>query len=529
MNKSKYIASIFLTLCLLLSLPAIAEFSNGQAAELVLGQANFDDFNSGTSATTMHRPAGVIVDPESGKVFVADSDNHRVLRFSTISTGAAAEVAFGQPDLVTANATTPPTASSLNDPQSIFLDTEGNLWVVDLGNNRVVRFADAANVASGATANLVLGQPDFISNGLAVSQTGLNGPEDVAVDETGRVWIADRANNRVLWFDSASSLTNGASASGVLGQSDFTSNGSATATNGFASPSGVVVRDNQLWVVDFLNRRVVRFDNASTLVNHDEADAVLGQPDLTTGVSLPASATTLAGPWRASFDQFGTLWVADYQGDRTLGFKNASSKANGAAADVVLGKMDFVTTGGSTSQTNALGSNHAASDTEGRLWVAEYGTSRVVRYTHAAAQPDMIAGFKSLSSGTGVIGTDSNLQKLQRRFAFRKRKAAFRFFIKNNSSTELDSFALAASIPVDNLRATTRFFYDDAEITNDIMANNYSFKSVLPGETKEIRVEVSFRSRYARKIKEEVRIQAASTIDNSLTDIAKIIAVRRAR
>ena len=54
--------------------------SDGQAATLVLGQSDFTSATSACSQTGLNNPFAVAIDPTSGKVFVADVNNHRVLR-----------------------------------------------------------------------------------------------------------------------------------------------------------------------------------------------------------------------------------------------------------------------------------------------------------------------------------------------------------------------------------------------------------------------------------------------------------------
>src|SRR6059036_564201 len=93
---------ILLTLVLFAQLlSTVSAFTNGQAASLVLGQADFTSSAFVTTASGMSSPEGVAVDPTSGKVFVADSGNHRVLRFASdaaLVSGAAADGVLGQPN-----------------------------------------------------------------------------------------------------------------------------------------------------------------------------------------------------------------------------------------------------------------------------------------------------------------------------------------------------------------------------------------------------------------------------------------------
>src|SRR6476469_4344861 len=84
-----------------LLLSTAAAFTNGQAASLVLGQPDFTSSPQATTASRMDQPTGVAIDPTSGKVFVADCSNNRVLRFASgaaLVNGAAAEAVLGQPN-----------------------------------------------------------------------------------------------------------------------------------------------------------------------------------------------------------------------------------------------------------------------------------------------------------------------------------------------------------------------------------------------------------------------------------------------
>ena len=136
----------------------------------------------------------------------------------------------------------------------------GRLWVADTVNHRLLRFDNAAGKANGANADGVLGQPDFTSINGATTQARMYGPVSVAVDSAGRLWVVDAYNNRVLRFDNAAGKANGANAEGVLGQTDFTSSNEATTQLGMSHPSGVAVDDAvRVWVADYGNSRVLLF------------------------------------------------------------------------------------------------------------------------------------------------------------------------------------------------------------------------------------------------------------------------------
>lgn len=119
---------------LLVSMPALAlgapaaaalTLVNTQAASLVLGQPDFTSNSFDTTQPGMYKPSDIAVDPTTGKVFVVDYGNSRVLRFASaaLSNGSNAEAVLGQPDFT--SRTTALTQSGMKWPQSAVVDSTG--------------------------------------------------------------------------------------------------------------------------------------------------------------------------------------------------------------------------------------------------------------------------------------------------------------------------------------------------------------------------------------------------------------------
>ena len=82
------------------------------------------------------------------------------------------------------------------------LDSAGNLWVADTANHRVLRFpVDPDTGLARNTADLVLGQPDFHHNRKGSDLWSMFTPGALLFDSNGRLFVADAYNNRVLVFD----------------------------------------------------------------------------------------------------------------------------------------------------------------------------------------------------------------------------------------------------------------------------------------------------------------------------------------
>ncbi|HVT95166.1 MAG TPA: hypothetical protein VHD76_20100 [Bryobacteraceae bacterium] len=284
--------------------------------------------------------------------------------------GQAARAEIGQPNFSAQNLADPsqnppgvPSARLLGSPGGVAY-ANGSLFVVDSNRvqafpvqNRVLIYENissqipAANQqitgtsvrcpVCQAAANVVVGQPDFMSTDPGVTASTLNVPNHVASD--GKVLvISDTNNNRVLIYNSIPGV-NGASANVVLGQSDFnTGKGTPTpSASSLLGPEGVWVQDGRLFVADTNNNRVLIWNKIPTS-NNQPADIVLGQPNFTARspvLNPPVNAQTMSAPVSVTSD--GThVFVTDLGNNRVL-IWNSIPTSNGQAADVEIGQPDF--------------------------------------------------------------------------------------------------------------------------------------------------------------------------------------------
>jgi len=363
---------------------ARGQFPNFAAADLVLGASDFSSVGTAAlTSSGLDSPVGIAIDPTSGKLFVVCVSQSRILRFAdpaSLANGAAAEAVIGQVDFTSSVRAT--TAGNLRDPYNLHIDSLGRLWIAEYSNNRVLMFEDASDLpVSGATADLVLGQPDFTSRDPGTSDTTMRNPTAVFVDADDNVWVADFNNYRVLKFANASALSNGSPATSVLGQEDFSASSFSTTAETMKAPVSVFVdAERRLWVAAKDDHRILRFDNAASLANGAPASAVLGQPDFTTG-TRGTTAGKMWNPKAAIVDAAGTLYVSDDENHRILVFKNAAARANGAPADRVIGQADFITNTSGTTNRKLQSPWGIAVDAKGALWVGDASNHRVLRFS----------------------------------------------------------------------------------------------------------------------------------------------------
>src|ERR1700733_14675114 len=196
----------------------------GQDGDFTLSSCDFDTDNSVATAVDMCDPSGVVVN--SSNLYVADSDNSRVLEFNDpLGASTTANAVFGQGGSFTSNDCDFDTFADgstdvdLCDPIGVALDGSGNLYVADDGNSRVLEFNTPL---SNETADTVFGTcGNFTASSCTgISPNNLSAPSGLAVDASDNLYVSDYADNRVLRYDTP--LTTDTTADAVLGQLHFT-------------------------------------------------------------------------------------------------------------------------------------------------------------------------------------------------------------------------------------------------------------------------------------------------------------------
>jgi len=458
-----------------------AQYSNGQSASYVTGQSNFVSGTANAGGTTnqsgFNTPTSIVIDSASGKLFVSDTANNRILRFASaaaFSSGAAAEAVIGQTDFTTGSATSA-SSSTLSGPTGITLDSAGNLWVADTTYNRVLCFPSAVTVTSGtATASLVLGQPDFTTTTAGVNQYTMTGPRSVAVDDTGTLYVLDSGANRILTYANAASLSNGAFANGCFGQSNFLASTTGTTASTFgASPKALSIdADGDLWVSDTANNRVLCFESAASISNlGPNADIVLGQADFNSGGN-GTSQNSFKSPNGLTFDILGRLYVADTGNNRVLVFDQPLTLSYQANASFVLGQQTF-NTGASGLSASAFNTPTSANYlSAGYIWVVDQGNHRALSFAITPGIPGV--------SFTHGMKLPSNKQR------------HFNFFIGNTGGS--DEFTLKASIPSGTTKlAKLTFSFQGVDITSALKAGTFVTPE-FQSESQKIVVKVAPKS-----------------------------------
>ena len=417
MSRGSTANATILIACALIIACTIGSTNAGTIATRVLGQPDFVHGAANTvdaaslalnSGSNQH--IGVAIDP-AGHLYVADLSNNRVLGWHSVSalaTGEPADLVIGQTDFETGSPEPNTSASSLSGPRGVAVDAAGNVYVADTQDSRVLIFPtpfttmSQTGQTSGFVATAVIGQVgDFTSHGCNVGGSSPSAdtlclPEDVALDSTGNLYIADTANNRVVEYDGP---INGSpiAANRVFGQlgsfiTSVANVGGSISKNGLKLPTGLAVdKNNNLYVVDFSNNRVLEFNtprNVTAIAGSGDAtaDQVWGQGgSFTTGTCASTSTTSLCFPLKVALDASANLYVSDTSAHRVLEYTESANPPTNQTATHIFGQSSASASAcnQNTNTPNAstlCGPSGLALDSGGDLFIADGNNNRVLKY-----------------------------------------------------------------------------------------------------------------------------------------------------
>jgi sugar lactone lactonase YvrE len=331
-------------------------------------------------------------------------------------------------------------ADSLCSPARLAVDQNGNLYVADSGNNRVLEYNTPFGGAGGEpgagdeSADFVYGQGGSFTtrncNVSGASATTLCNPAAVALDGAGNIYIADAANNRVLEYAkagnppvAADAIANRSYGQGAVADfsdtlcADGVGQDPPPSNHGMCNPGGVAIdASGNLLVADSGNNRVIEID--APLSGTQNATRVFGQAgDFTASQcnrgAIAPDASSLCAPEGLMLDVLGDLWLADAKNDRVLEY-DAPFGADPAAA-MVIGQGDgnesnFTTSGCdrgiAAGDLHGLGADSlcapaaVAVDANIDLYVADTGNNRSMVYDGIRATPTPSATATASATAT---------------------------------------------------------------------------------------------------------------------------------
>jgi hypothetical protein len=315
----------------------------------------------------------------SGNVYVADTNNHTIRKIT--SAGVVTTLA-GTPGVFGFNDGTGP-AAQFDYPQDVAVDGSGNVYVADTGNDTIRKITPGGVVTTFAGTATVVGSKD--GTGTAAL---FNGPYSLVVDSSGNIIVADTGNFTIRKITPAGVVSTYAGAVGILGSS----NGTGTAAN-FGSPSGVAVDSSgNIYVADSTNneiRKVAAGGVVTTLAGVATKNGS-GHADGTGG------SAQFNNPYGVACDSAGNVYVADTNNNTIRKVTSGGTVTTLAGTAPVIGSADA--TGSSAEFFNPVG---IAVDSSGNLFVADADNCTIRKVT-SGGTVTTFAGVASPGSDDGT-------------------------------------------------------------------------------------------------------------------------------
>ena len=246
-------------------------------------QGSFGDGGPAINAN-LNRPVSVTIDA-AGNLLICDSSNHNIRRVSLASGIITTYAGNGVPAFSGDGGQA--TAASLMYPLGVATDKSGNVYIADAGNNCIRKVSPGGVISTVAG---ISGHPGFGGDGAAAMGALLDIPAYVTVDSSGNLFIADAGNNRVRKVDGVSGIITTIAGGGNDG---FSGDGGPAANSLLSFPWGMMTdASGTVYIADRVNSRIRTISGvASPLAITHNGNLTEGQSGVTYTVSVRNTGT----------------------------------------------------------------------------------------------------------------------------------------------------------------------------------------------------------------------------------------------
>ncbi len=326
------------------------------------------------ASARLNATRGMTID-SAGNVYIADTNNHRIRMIDTsgnISTIAGVGLSGSTGDTGLA------TAARINFPQSVKLDSSGNLYIADTSNHRI-RKVDTSGIITTFAGTGIAGS---IGDGGAATSARLNNPRSIAFDSSGNMYIADTSNHRIRKIDTSGNISTYAGSSAGL-----SGDGGAASSAQFSGPQGIFIdSSDNIYVADTGNSRIRKIDTSGNI------STIAGTSSGFSGDGGAATGAQLAAPVFAALDGSGNLYIADTSNNRIRKVDTSGDISTYAGTGVTTYGGD----GGVATMAQFSTPQNVAVDSAGNVYMADSGHHRIRKID--------TSGNISTYAGTGTAG-----------------------------------------------------------------------------------------------------------------------------
>jgi RHS repeat-associated protein len=325
---------------------------------------------------------GAVVAATNGDVYISDT-YHNVVRKVLASTGIITTVAGN--GYTTSNNWGgysgdggPAVSAELNWPQGLALDTAGNLYIADEGNNRVRK----VNAGSGIITTVV-GNGSQCIDGVPAAQACLNAPIGVAVDGPGNLYISDTQHETIRKVDVSTGLISTIAGTGASdnGMGAYSGDGGPAISADLNWPMGIAVdQSGNVYFADYGNDRIRKITASTGIITTVAGNGTIGY----SGDGSTATSAGLSDPYAVAVDVNGNIYIADTFADRVRKVQAASGIISTVAG---IGTYGYSGDGGPAVNAQLGGPDGLALGPNGTLYIADTNNERIRAITPSQTTP----------------------------------------------------------------------------------------------------------------------------------------------
>lgn len=337
--------------------------STGTISTVAGSSSHGSDDGSAIAATFGAR--GSLTPDFDGNLFMADSDNHRVLKITTA--GRISTIAGDGTDGYSGD-NGPAAAAKLGNPTGILFDRSGNLLIVDNAKS-VIRKITPTGTITTVVGNGAWGYSGDEGPALKAQ---LNNPSGIAQDRIGNLYIADTNNNRIRKI-TADGIIKTIAGIGIPGN---TGDGGPAKAARISYPRSIAVNSSgDVFIADETNFRIRKI-NAEGIITTIAGNGIEGY----SGDGGFATSAKLETPTGIAVDSADNVYIADSNNSRIRKVNTAGFISTVTGTGISGDSGD----GGSALAAKLTTPQSVAVDTAGNLFTFDNGANRIRKVGNAS-------------------------------------------------------------------------------------------------------------------------------------------------
>lgn len=276
----------------------------------------------------------------------------------------------------------PATAAQLNVPIGVVKDAAGNIYIADMGNNRIRKISPSGIITT------IAGNGAFAYSGDdgPATSASLKSPYAVAVDTAGNVYIADTFNHRIRKVDTSGVITTvaGNGTGGV-----FSGDGGPATSATIWAPYGLTV------------------DSAGNIYIADTGNSVIRKVDTSGVITSLITPSSYGIPYDVAVDSSGNVYFSDAWNTHTVYKRTTGGSVSAVAGN---GTGGYSGDGGPATSASLFTPTGIAVDLAGNILIADNGNNRIRKVDTTGTITTIAGNGTSGYSGDGGPATSASLK-----------------------------------------------------------------------------------------------------------------------